>query len=156
MPRGNRSKTAHRSGLAVALSSRLILGALGILNFSAVAWSQCTVAASDAEEPVRLFMPDGQLISSPIRVFLNRDIPGFDPNKKDESPKIGFLGGQPDHGENAEHDGVCCQARWVRLSFLRFGRASAQSADAMASDMDWERGRVKAVSREAGARQREP
>jgi hypothetical protein len=51
---------------------------------------------------------------------------------------------------------ACCQARRVRLSFLLFGRASAQSADAMVSDTDWERGRVKAVSREAGARKREP
>jgi hypothetical protein len=32
----------------------------------------------------------------------------------------------------------------------------AQSADAMPSHTDWERGRIKAASREAGARKREP
>jgi len=43
---------------------------------------------------------------------------------------------------------------WNSLFVL--GRVSAQSADTMPSHTDWERGRVKADSREAGAREREP
>ena len=41
-------------------------------------------------------------------------------------------------------------------SFFVLGRVSAQSVDTMLSHTDWERGRVKAASREAGARKREP
>ena len=43
---------------------------------------------------------------------------------------------------------------WNASSAL--GRVSAQSADTVASPTGWERGRVKADSREAGARKREP
>jgi len=49
--------------------------------------------------------------------------------------------------------GVICQGLLVLLEcFFILGRVSAQSADAMPSHTDWERGRVKADSREAGAR----
>jgi hypothetical protein len=45
--------------------------------------------APDSSEPVRLFMADGQLISRPVWLFVNRSIPA------DAKPTLKLYGGMP-------------------------------------------------------------
>jgi hypothetical protein len=72
--------------------SVLITAAILLLGSQGEAWAQCTAAAGSGATPVRLYMPDGQLISSPVRVFVDKDLPPFDPDK-DEAPKLRLFGG---------------------------------------------------------------
>jgi hypothetical protein len=70
----------------------VLIGALISVLSQGAAWAQCTAAADSAVTPVRLYMPDGQLISSPVRVFVDKDLPSFDPAKAG-APELRLFGG---------------------------------------------------------------
>lgn len=53
------------------------------------ALAQCNATAA-GNTPVQLFMPDGQLISSPLRVFVNVDLPDYPAGKE---PVLTLFGG---------------------------------------------------------------